>query len=328
VRATARRKEAAPVCDYRGRVGGTFPGDRALAMAPVPSPADTTEGVPMTDAAIDIAPARSYVYYRHRLPVRVMHWINVIALTVLFMSGLQIFNAHPALNFGKSSYNGHPPVLEIGARMKPDGGLAGVTRILGAEFDTTGWLGVTRAADGRMVPSTFPPWLMLPGQQWLSMARSWHFFFAWVFLLNGLAYVLYGLASRHLARDLQPTGEDLRGIGASIRDHLRFRHAAGEAAKRYNVLQKLAYLVVIFGLLPLAILMGFAMSPWLNSVAAGWVDIVGGRQSARSIHFIVAWLLVGFVLIHVFEVVITGVWNNLRSMITGRYRVTAETPHD
>ena len=90
------------------------------------------------------------------------------------------------------------------------------------------------------------------------------------------------------------------------------------------MLQKLAYLVVIFVLLPLIVIMGFAMSPWLDAVLAGWVDIVGGRQSARSIHFIVAWLLVAFVAIHVFQVIVTGLWNNLRSMITGRYRVSAE----
>ena len=84
--------------------------------------------------------------------------------------------------------------------------------------------------------------MMLPGPQWLSMARSWHFFFAWVFVLNGLAFIVYAIASRHLTRDLAPTRDDLRGIGASIRDHLRFRHPTGEAAKRYNVLQKLAYL--------------------------------------------------------------------------------------
>lgn len=94
------------------------------------------------------------------------------------------------------------------------------------------------------------------------------------------------------------------------------------------MLQKLTYLIVIFGLLPLIILMGWAMSPWLDSVLPGWVDIFGGRQSARTIHFIVAWLLVAFVLIHVFEVVVTGVWNNLRSMITGRYRVTTEAGHE
>ena len=118
-----------------------------------------------------------------------------------------------------------------------------------------------------------------------------------------------------------PTRADFRGIGASIVDHLRFRHPTGEAAKRYNVLQKFAYLVVIFVLLPLIILMGFGMSPWLDTLFAGWVGWFGGRQSARTIHFIVAWLLVAFVLIHVFEVIVTGFWNNLRSMITGRYRV-------
>jgi len=255
--------------------------------------------------------------------VRVMHWINVVALTVLFMSGLQIFNAHPALNFGKSSYDGKPPVLEIGARMGANGQPQGVTRIFGKEFDTTGYLGVTRGPQGDYVASTFPQWMMLPGPQWLSMARSWHFFFAWLFVLNGLAFIVYALASRHLTRDLAPTRDDLRGIGASIRDHLRFKHPTGEAAKRYNVLQKLAYLIVVFFLLPLIVLMGFAMSPWLDAILAGWVDIVGGRQSARSIHFIIAWLLVAFVAIHVFQVIVTGLWNNLRSMITGRYKVPA-----
>jgi len=275
----------------------------------------------MTPDTPSTTPAQ--VYYRHTLPVRLMHWINVVALTVLFMSGLQIFNAHPALNFGKSSYNGTPPVLEIGARLTPGGQPQGVTKIFSKEFDTTGWLGVTRDANGSYARSTFPTWMMLPGSQWLSMARSWHFFFAWVFVLNGLAFLFYAIASRHLARDLAPTRDELRGIGASIREHLRFKHATGEAAKRYNVLQKLAYLVVVFVLLPLIVMMGMAMSPWLDSILSGWVDIVGGRQSARSIHFIVAWLLVAFVLIHVFQVIVTGLWNNLRSMITGRFKVPA-----
>jgi thiosulfate reductase cytochrome b subunit len=89
------------------------------------------------------------------------------------------------------------------------------------------------------------------------------------------------------------------------------------------VLQKLAYLAVIFGLLPLIVLAGWAMSPWLNSLWPGWVDVFGGRQSARAVHFIVAWLLVAFVAIHVFEVVVSGLWNHLRSMVTGRYRITS-----
>jgi thiosulfate reductase cytochrome b subunit len=87
-------------------------------------------------------------------------------------------------------------------------------------------------------------------------------------------------------------------------------------------------LIVIFGLLPLVVMMGLAMSPWLGSLWPGWVDLVGGRQSARTLHFVAAWLLVAFVLIHVFEVVISGVWNNLRSMITGRYQVRSEGSGD
>jgi thiosulfate reductase cytochrome b subunit len=149
-----------------------------------------------------------------------------------------------------------------------------------------------------------------------------------VVVINGFAYVAYSAASRHLARDLAPDRSDWRSLGRSIRDHLRFRHPTGEAARRYNVLQKLAYLAVIFVLLPLIVLMGLAMSPWMNTVLPGWVDLFGGRQSARTIHFIVAWLLVAFVLIHVFEVVVSGLWNHLRSMITGRYRIRTEQSHE
>ncbi len=282
----------------------------------------------MTAAAATAPTVGTYLYYRHKLAVRVMHWINVIAFTVLFMSGLQIFNAYPALNWGKSSYNGTPPMLEIGARQAPNGALQGVTRVFGAEFDTTGVLGVSRGPGGEPQPSAFPAWMMIPGVQWLAMARSWHFFFAWIFAINGLLFVLYAIFSRHLVRDLAPNRSELRGIGASIQEHLRFRHATGEAAREYNVLQKIAYLVVIFGLLPMVILMGFGMSPWFNAAITGWVDIVGGRQSARTIHFIIAWLLVAFVVIHVFQVIITGLWNNLRSMITGRYRITNGARHD
>lgn len=129
------------------------------------------------------------------------------------------------------------------------------------------------------------------------------------------------MASRHLAKDLAPTSQDLHSIGRSVLDHLRFRHPDGEEAKRYNVLQKLTYLIVIFGLVPLLILMGLAMSPRMDALLPGWVDLVGGRQSVRTLHFVAASLLVLFVFVHVFEVVITGFWNNVRSMITGRYDV-------
>lgn len=279
------------------------------------------------EQVIAAAPVKErYSYARHAWPVRLMHWINVLAVTILFMSGLNIFNAHPALYWGKSSYTGRAPLLQMSAMQTPDGAVVGMTRVGDHVFDTTGVLGASKGSTGEWAARGFPSWITIPDGQWLAMARAWHFFFAWVFVLNGLAYLTYIVVSRHLRGDLWPTGEDWRSIGRSIVDHLKFKHPTGEAAKRYNVLQKLAYLVVIFVLLPLIALMGLGMSPRLNGVFTGWVDIFGGRQSARTIHFIIAWLLVGFVAIHVFEVLISGAWNHLRSMVTGRFVVDKETP--
>jgi thiosulfate reductase cytochrome b subunit len=260
------------------------------------------------------------LYRRHALAVRVLHWVNVAALAILLMSGLSIFNAHPRLYWGKSSYTGRPPILEMAPKQVSDSEVIGVTRVFGREFDTTGVLGVSRnAGSGQMAARGFPHWLTIPDDQWLSMARSWHFFFAWVLVLNGIAYVAYSIASRHLSRDLAPTRGDLRSIGREVVEHVRFRH---RPSTHYNVLQKLAYLFVVFVLVPLMIVAGLAMSPWLDTLFPGWVDLLGGRQSARTVHFALAWLIVGFVAIHVFMVIATGVWNNVRSMITGNYRVS------
>jgi thiosulfate reductase cytochrome b subunit len=263
----------------------------------------------------------TYFTYRHKLPIRIMHWINVVCFIVLLMSGLNIFNAHAALNIGKSSYNGQAPILEMSAIQTNTGEIKGITTIFGHRFNTTGVFGISEGVNGRILQRGFPSWMTIPSTQWLSMARRWHLFFAWLFVVNGICYVTYSLITKHVQRDLLTTKTDRASIWQSIKDHARFKHASGEAAIPYNVLQKIAYLSVIFILLPLVILMGWAMSPFLNSLIPGWVDLFGGRQTARTIHFIVAWLLVGFVFIHVFEVIITGLWNNLRSMITGRYKI-------
>ena len=262
-------------------------------------------------------------FYRHRLPVRVMHWINVVCLTILLMSGLTIFNAHPALYWGQGS-SFDKPWVAITAVQGPNGAV-GVTRIAGHQFTTDGVLGNSRVGDATTpTVRAFPSWATIPGPQWLSMGRHWHFFFAWLFVINGICYVLYALFSGHLNRDLLPTREELRNIGRSIRDHVLFRHPTGEAAKRYNVLQNLAYLIVIFGLLPLVIIAGMAMSPRLDAVFPGWVELLGGRQSARTLHFLAATGLLLFVLVHLFEVLISGAWNQIRSMVTGYYAVPAD----
>lgn len=257
-----------------------------------------------------------------------MHWSNVLMLYILLLSGLNIFNAHQVLYWGESSYQGRPPVFAIRAEENEKGEASGITRVFGRDFDTTGFLGVSNGPDGELAARGFPSWLTIPGSRWLAMARRWHFFFAWLLVMNGVAFVAYAVLGRHLRRDLLPTRRDLRSIGTSILDHVRFRHESGGAAKSYNVLQKLAYLSVIFFLLPLMILMGLGMSPALDALYPGWVDVFFGRQSIRTIHFVVAWVLVAFVVIHVFEVIVTGFWNNLRSMITGYYRVKSEEEHE
>src|SRR6476620_7759634 len=256
--------------------------------------------------------------YRHRLPVRVMHWINVVCMAILLGSGLNIFNAHPTLYWGHDSVTG-TPWLSIRGENTPTGPV-GKTRLGSAEFETTGVLGVSKV-NGVTMARGFPSLATIPGPQWLAMARHWHLFFAWIFVVNGLAYVLYTIFSRHLVRDLVPTRAELANIGTSIVDHIRFRHPTGAAATRYNVLQSLTYLIVIFVLLPLIVLAGMALSPRLDTVVTGWVDLLGGRQSARSLHFLAAAGLLLFVVIHVFEVIVAGVWNEMRSMITGWYKV-------
>jgi thiosulfate reductase cytochrome b subunit len=279
----------------------------------------------MLDAEALAAPrpdraARGYLYHRHALIVRITHWVNAIALAILLMSGLNIFNAHPSLSWGQSSYSDRAPIFETGAATAADGSLIGVTRIFNRNFDTTGVLGVS-SAGGRQVVRGFPSWITIPSFPWLAMARHWHFFFAWLLVINGCVYLAFSAISRHLAHDLLPTRLDWRSVGRSIVDHVRFRHPTGVAATRYNVLQKVAYLTVIFVLIPLMILTGWAMSPRLDSLQPGWVELIDGRQSARTLHFVAAWALVLFVLVHVFEVLVSGVWNNLRSMITGSYRI-------
>jgi thiosulfate reductase cytochrome b subunit len=285
--------------------------------------------VPRTDlpgdpiASIAPGPSRRLVY-RHRWPVRVMHWINVIALTVLFGSGLQIFNAHPHLYWGQRSDPGKE-LLSFDAHQDATGALRGTTRIGSHTLDTTGLLGVSNAQGAQQVRG-FPSWMTIPGPGWLAMGRRWHFFFAWLFVVNGVCYAAWSLASRHLSRDLWPNGADWRGIGRSILDHIRFRHPHGEEALRYNILQKLAYLVVAFIFGAGIVLMGLAMSPRMDAVLYPIVDAVGGRQSARTIHFIIAWAFVVFVLIHLFEILITGPFNQLRGMITGYYKIDTKKP--
>lgn len=259
--------------------------------------------------------------FRHPAVIRAAHWINVVALSVLLLSGLQIFNAHPALYWGEVSTFDRPLVAMTATETEPP---RGVTTIFGSAFDTTGVLGVSKGSSGEPIARGFPSWLTLPADQNLADGRLWHFFFAWVFVLNGLVYLAYGLASGQLRRRLIPTRDQLRHFGASLREHLRLRFPKGEEATRYNAIQKLTYLIVVLVLLPLQILAGLALSPGFNAAAPWVVDLFGGRQSARTVHFVLANLLVLFVFVHVAMVLASGLWNNIRGMTTGWFKIEAE----
>ena len=264
----------------------------------------------------------SPLIYRHSLPIRVSHWLNAVCLFVLIGSGLQIFNAHPALYWGNRSDRARP-LLSIHSTRSDDGAVTGVTTILGHDFQTTGVLGYS---DGQR--RAFPAWATIPGPQWLAMGRQWHLFVAWFFVLNGLLFWAYGWISRHLTHDVIPRAHELRTIGRSLHDHLRLKHPTGEAATRYNVLQKLAYAGVLLVLGPLIVLTGLTMSPTIDAAWPWLLSLFGGRQGARTIHFLACFSFVGFVLIHISQVVLTGFANNLRSMVTGWYRVPQEDgPH-
>jgi thiosulfate reductase cytochrome b subunit len=264
--------------------------------------------------AFGLVPEGAYsLIQRHTIMVRLSHWVNAICLFILLMSGLQIFNAHPALYWGKTSDFDHP-LLSLTAT-EASGDLRGTTQIGPFHFDSTGLLGASEE-DGMASARGFPAWATLPGPQWLAMGRLWHFAFAWLFALNGALFAAWAIWRGHLKKDLLPTRQDLAKLPQDIKDHflLRFSHGG-----HYNVLQKLSYTAVIFGLGPLVVLTGLTMSPTMDAAFPQLLWIFGGRQSARTIHFLCAFSFVLFFFVHMAMVLLSGPWNNLRSMITGLY---------
>jgi Ni/Fe-hydrogenase b-type cytochrome subunit len=229
---------------------------------------------------------------RHRLPVRLWHWLNAVTVLVMLMSGLTIFNAHPRLYWGEYGANYDPAWFE----MATEGGLA------------------------------FPGWMTLPSTYSLADARLWHLAFAWVLAFGLLAYLLWAAFSGHIRRSLHIAAREWRPghLWREIRDHARLRFPAGARALTYNALQKIAYCSVLFVLLPLVILTGLTMSPGMNAAWPVLLDLFGGRQSARSLHFIAAAGLVVFFFVHIVMVVLAGPLNELRAMITGWYRLPKE----
>ncbi len=227
---------------------------------------------------------------RHHLITRLWHWTNVVTVTVMLMSGLMIFNAHPRLYWGKFGANPDHP-----------------------------WLDLSKVRGG--VP--FPPWITIPSNYSLADARLWHFAFGWLLMAAIVCYLVWSLISGHIKRDLAPKVAELAPshLWHDIKQHAQLKFPTGIAALQYNILQKLAYGGVLFVLLPGIILTGLTMSPGMNAALPWLLDIFGGRQSARSLHFLCAGGLAGFFVVHIAMVVLAGPINEVRSMLTGNYRL-------
>jgi Ni/Fe-hydrogenase b-type cytochrome subunit len=229
------------------------------------------------------------IAYRHRLTTRIWHWINALTVFVMLMSGMMIFNAHPHLYWGQFGANFDHPWLTFHSR-------------------------------------PFPGWATIPSTYNLAAARRWHLAFAWLLVAGLLIFLLVSLWNRHVQRDLVPTREQVKPghVWQDIKEHARLHFPTGDAALRYNVLQKFSYVAVIFVLIPLMILTGLAMSPSMDAAWPWLLDLFGGRQTARSIHFICAAAILLFILVHLVMVALAGPINEIGSMINGRFRVPPE----
>lgn len=261
--------------------------------------------------------------YRQSMWTRATHWIWAICLFFLLLTGLQIFNAHPALYIGQQSgFEFENAILEIGA-INTDAGPRGRTTIFGNSFDSTALgLGMSGSAE-RPTFTAFPGAVTIPGYRDLGTGRVVHFFFGWIFVATVLIWFLASFINGHLRRDIVVRPGDIASLPKDVVDHatLRFHHG-----RSYGPLQKLAYFSVFFILFPLIVLTGLTMSPGMDAAWPWLLDIFGGRQTARTIHFITMLLLVLFFIVHIVMVLAAGPVNELRSMITGWYRASPGVP--
>lgn len=218
---------------------------------------------------------------RHSLTTRIWHWLNAIALIVLFMSGLNISNAHRHLYWGDYGFD-----------------------------PADAWLSVIR----------FPGWATIPGRYDLAEARDWHNAAAWIFALGLLLWWIASLVNRHFRRDIATSLREWhpKALWADALHHLKGKFHGPDGG--YNLLQRITYGLVLGVLLPLMVFTGLAISPGFEPAAPWMVDLLGGRQSARSLHFIAAWALFAFFVIHIALVLVSGPIKQIREMITGGKR--------
>jgi thiosulfate reductase cytochrome b subunit len=229
--------------------------------------------------------------------VRVTHWLTTIAFFALLLSGVEVVLSHPRFYWG-----------EVG------------------NVNMTPALALPVPASRGSVPTRYD--FRLPDQN--GWSRYLHVQSAWLLLLTGLVYVIAGFRSRHFQRNLVPGAAD-RTWGAfrrTIVEHMRLSAAALGDASSYNALQRVSYLVIVFVLVPLIVWTGLAMAPAFTAVFPWTVNVLGGRQSARTLHFFITIALVLFTLLHVAMIVLAGFRSRVGAMITGPIAEPAEAVDD
>lgn len=232
---------------------------------------------------------------RHSCVVRVTHWLTFIAFTALLITGGEIVISHPRFYWGEvGNINTHPLF----------------TLHIPASRDT--------------VPTGYN--YVMPDQN--GWSRYLHFQSAWVLVITALVYGIAGLWTGHFRRNLLPEPRDrsLRAYWNRMAQYLRRAPPDRDETRSYNVLQRTAYLVVIFVLFPLIIWTGLAMSPAFTSAVPAAAALLGGRQSARTLHFFLSLLLLLFLIVHVTTIALSGFWPRLRAMITGYAEDSEERP--
>ena len=238
----------------------------------------------------------------HARWVRISHWILAASVLTLAFSGFEILMVHPRLYWGKAGNDLTPAIFELP---------------ISRNYQHGGWTPPsTFFPGGRPVVSAARTYDIFNQNSW---GRSLHFLAAWFLLIVTLAYLLLGVVSGHLWKHLLPRARELapRHLGQDIMAHLRLPLPAAAGGPPYGVLQKLAYAGVVFVALPLMVLTGLAMSPAVTAAYPGLLDLFGGSQSARTIHFLVFSALVLFLVVHLVMVALTGFRRQLRAMTLG-----------
>lgn len=275
-------------------------------------------GLISNDRAVSLSDSR--LIYRQSGVTRLTHWVWAIAMFFLLLSGLQIFNARPNLYIGQQSGFGFEnSFLDIYAANSSSGPV-GQTKLFGQIYNTTGVLGMSGSAD-QPTFTAFPGWATIPSYRDLGTGRVVHFFFAWILVGTLAIWLINALFTEHLWRDIILKPRDIRGLPKDIIDHIRLRFSHG---KTYSPLQKIAYFGVFVVAFPLIIATGLTMSPNFDATAPWLLELFGGRQTARTIHFLTMLAFVLFFIVHIIMVVLANPINELRSMITGYYKTNVD----